>query len=347
MAKKITKLTAEQEAQLVTWRDEWRAIGTRTGHDDACAELGRAAVVDAYKEIGVDAPALVLWAQSPLQALLMYWALRSMLEHKASEGKTPEGGQLRDQLWGQLREAWNQWWCWGQCESYWTAYYRFAISIGVKVTDEQDRRLAIWERLARSAFMVFSWRGVAILVQHPSVAKFDGAEPPRLHCSDGPALAWPDGYAVYAVHGIRLSPERGEAMASGKLTAQQIRDEPNAEVRRVLVGAFNAGDSGRYLRELGAEVIHSDTDALGLPRRLLRIEQAGDEPYVAIEVTNSTPEPDGHRKLYTFRCHPELRPLPVRGVRTELGGPQPMTCQNAIASTYGYTGEDFLLAVQT
>src|SRR6185436_1488248 len=105
MAKKITKLTAEQEAQLVTWRDEWRAIGTRTGHDDACAELGRAAVVDAYKEIGVDAPALVLWAQSPLQALLMYWALRSMLEHKASEGKTPEGGQLRDQLWGQL---WGQ-----------------------------------------------------------------------------------------------------------------------------------------------------------------------------------------------------------------------------------------------
>jgi len=254
-------------------------------------------------------------------------------------------GQLGDQLGDQLKEAWGQWWSWGQADNYWLAYYRFAVDIGVKVTEQQERRLALMERMARAAFMAFSWSGVTILVQHPSVARFDSQR--RLHRVDGPALAWPDGYAVYAVHGIRLTPERGAAMASGALTASDIRDDPNAEVRRVLVGAYNKGDSGRYLRDIGATVIHSDVDQLGQPRRLLRIEQPDDEPYVAIEVTNSTPEPDGTRKLYTFRTHPELRPLPGMGARHLSPQPQEMTCHNAIASTYGYYGHEYMPRVET
>jgi hypothetical protein len=193
--------------------------------------------------------------------------------------------------------------------------------------------------------MAFSWRGCAILVQHPSVAKFDVRH--RLNCTDGPALAWPDGYAVYAVSGIRLTPERGVAMAAGTLTARQILEEPNAEVRRVLVNTYNAGDSGRWVSDLGAEPIHEDVDALGLPRRLYQIEQPGDEPYTLIEVTNSTPEPDGTRKLYRFRCDPLLRPFRRDGDRVVYGSPQAMTCQNAIASTYGFTGDQFQLVVQT
>src|SRR4051812_32712658 len=114
MAAKITKLTAEQEQRLVAWRDEWRAIGTRTGHDADCEVAGRAAIDDAYKAIGVDPPALVLWAQSPMQALLMHWTLKGMLERTTSEGAAPLGAdlssrgslrdQLRDQLGGQLRD---------------------------------------------------------------------------------------------------------------------------------------------------------------------------------------------------------------------------------------------------
>lgn len=201
------------------------------------------------------------------------------------------------------------------------------------------------ERLMRAAWWAISLGSVEILVQHPTVAAFDTEH--RLHRVDGPALEWSDGYAVYAVHGIRLTPERGKAMADRTLTTEHIRDESNAEVRRVLVSAFNDGDSGRYLRALDAKIIHADVDALGLPRRLLRIEQPGDEPYIGIEVTNSTPEPDGTRKLYTFRCHPELRPFPIPGIRTEYGPAQEMTCQNAIASQYGYLGEDFVLEMQT
>jgi hypothetical protein len=203
------------------------------------------------------------------------------------------------------------------------------------------------ERLARSAFMVFSWRVVTILVQHPSVAKFDSRVPPRLHCVDGPALAWPDGYAVYAISGIRLTPERGAAMAGGKLTAREILDETNAEVRRVLVNTYNAGDGGRWVRDLGAAPIHADVDMMGHPRRLYQIEQPGDEPYTLLEITNSTPEPDGKRKLYQFRVHPELRPAADRGMRHKDPKPQELTCQNAIASKYGCYGHEYRPAIET
>ena len=79
MTAKIVTLSPEQELEFVAHRDAWRAIGTRTGHDQECEVTGRAAVVDAYKEIGVEPPTLVLWAQSPLQALLMHWALRGLI----------------------------------------------------------------------------------------------------------------------------------------------------------------------------------------------------------------------------------------------------------------------------
>jgi hypothetical protein len=301
MTAKIVRLTPAQEIDLVAHRDAWRAIGTRAGHDQECEVTGRAAVVDAYKGIGVEPPTLVLWAQSPLQALLMHWALRGLLDKEPDTAPVIDtaksgsllrdqlrdqlgdqlwgqlgdqlgdqlrgqlwgqlwdqlgdqlggqlgdqlrdqlgdqlwgqlwgqlrdqlggqlGGQLGDQLRGQLQEAYNQTWCWGQCEGYWTSWVRFAISIGVKVTDEQERRLQIMEQLARSAFMVLSWRGVTILVQHPIVARFDSRH--RLHRTDGPALAWPDGYAVHAISGIRQTPERGAAMVAGRGGAPRAR----------------------------------------------------------------------------------------------------------------------------
>lgn len=332
--KKIERFTDEQEKQLPIDRETYRGIGTRTGHDLACRIKGSAAILAAREEIGSKPPRAILWARSTFEALRWAWELKRLAD---PELKAPTGSDLR-QMWHQ--------WSWGQTEMYWLGRYRFAIDrVGVKVTPEQERRLAIRERIAESCYGVITVNAVEIAIQHPRVATFDSVG--RLHRTDGPALEFADGYAVYSVHGIRLTPELGKAMMDKTLTAQQIRDERNAEVRRVLVTVYNAGDSGRYMRDVGAKVIHEDVDALGLSRRLLRIDQADDEPIIAIEVTNSTPDPDGTRKLYTFRCQPELRPLPIPGIRDDYGPAQALTCANAIASTYGFTGPEFQLSVQT
>jgi hypothetical protein len=346
MTKKITALTPEQEKQLHIDREVYRAIGIRTGHDLECQIRGNAAILAARKEIGAEPPRVILWARSTAEALRWAWDLKRHSDPQLKD-KEPTGEDLRG--------LWNQW-CWGQTEMYWLGWYRFAISrVGVKVTEEQERRLAIREELARCCYGVITLNAVEIAIRHPVMIKFDDATPPRLHCEDGPALEFADGYKVYAVHGVRINPEpghwsseRGAKMAAGTLTAQEIRDERNAEVRRVMTSRYDqVHGGGSYIRDAGAKVIHEDMDPLGFPRRLLRIEQEGDEPFMAIELTNSTPEPDGTRKLYTIRVDPNLRPLPVPGIRKEYGAPQEMTCLNAVASSFGMTGPEYQLEIET
>jgi hypothetical protein len=48
-------------------------------------------------------------------------------------------------------------------------------------------------------------------------------------------------------------------------------------------------------------------------------------------------------RQYVLRVHPELRPM----LGNQFGEPQEMTCQNAIASTFGMRGSDYVLAQES
>jgi hypothetical protein len=143
----------------------------------------------------------------------------------------------------------------------------------------------------------------------------------RLHSGTGMAIGYPDGWGVYAWHGMRVSAQIIEAPET--LTVAQIRDEENAEVRRVMLERFGMD---RYLRESGATVI--DRSDYGT---LYRAEISDDEPLVMVEVENSTPEPDGSFKHYTLRVPPTMT-----------------RARDAVAWTFGFSdGAQYDLAVQT
>jgi hypothetical protein len=118
----------------------------------------------------------------------------------------------------------------------------------------------------------------------------------RLHCPDGPALAFADGHSLYRWHGVAVPVdviEHPEAISVARIDA-----EANAEVRRVLMERFG---EARYLQDSGALPIHSDKYGT-----LFRKEIPGDEPLVMVRVLNATPEPDGSRKSYTLRVPPTI-----------------------------------------
>lgn len=100
-----------------------------------------------------------------------------------------------------------------------------------------------------------------------------------------------------------------------------------------------ADELARYVRDAQFEVLDVDADPLGQPRRLLR--RGG---LVVVELTNSTVDADGSRRVYHVPCHPELRPMLANG---GLGDPQKMTALNAVASTYGMLGSEYKLEVET
>lgn len=148
----------------------------------------------------------------------------------------------------------------------------------------------------------------------------------RLHHIDGPAVAWRDGAGLGFLHGIPID----MSFLTRPLTLADVVNASNAELRRTLIELYERGDPGRFIRDADADVIEFDIDRLGNRRRLLRFALAGDEPYVAVEVTNSTPEPDGTQKRYILRVPPDVR-----------------SCREAVAWTFGMTAAEYDPDIET
>jgi hypothetical protein len=156
-------------------------------------------------------------------------------------------------------------------------------------------RLAGLERVIRSAGWWWPFERAVVACDRAVGVHLDEAA--RLHSVDGPALAWPDGFAVHAWHGT-LVPARLIAQLADVRVAD-IQAEPNIELRRILLEHYGFD---RYLREAGAARLHQD--AAGT---LWRAEVPGDQPLVMVEVVNATPEPDGTRRIYWLRVPPWTR----------------------------------------
>lgn len=149
-----------------------------------------------------------------------------------------------------------------------------------------------------------------------------------MHADDGPALAFRDGYSVYAFQGVRV-PEQ-VIMAPESITKQDILEESNAEVKRVMMQRIGP----ERLEELLQPVILDESE-WGNPKqryRLLRVEN-GQVPFIGVDVTCST---KGERYLLSV---PE---------RNELLGNKPMkTALEAVAWTFQMKPEEYMPLIET
>ncbi|SDJ55714.1 DUF6745 domain-containing protein [Nonomuraea jiangxiensis] len=148
------------------------------------------------------------------------------------------------------------------------------------------------KRVAERAGWWWPYERLAIVTERPAELHLD--ELGRPHRADGPAMAYSDGFGLHAWHGMPVP--AGFAATMSDLTPARIRDEDNAELRRVMLEHFGLD---RYLAESGAQPVHSDETG-----KLWRVELSDDEPLVMVEVVNSTPEPDGTRRTYFLRVPP-------------------------------------------
>ncbi|WP_240506335.1 DUF6745 domain-containing protein [Thermoactinospora rubra] len=173
-------------------------------------------------------------------------------------------------------------------------------------------------QVSRAAGWWWPFERVVVLTERPVVHHRD--ELGRLHRATGPALAYPDGFALHAWHGMPVPPHFGAAMAD--LSPDRIRAEPNAELRRVMLEHYGFD---RYLTESDATRVHQDTTGV-----LWRVDLADDEPLVMVEVLNSTPEPDGTRRTYFLRVPPWVT-----------------TAREGVAWTFGLRPEEYDPSRQT
>jgi len=145
-----------------------------------------------------------------------------------------------------------------------------------------------------AAFLYVFMQEVVFACRNPVAIHLD--ERHRLHCYEKPAVEFPDGYCICSWHGVMVS--RQLVDDPNLLTVKYIQTTTNVELRRVLIDRYG---SAKYVVDAGAAVI--DRSDRGI---LYRIDMPRDEALVMVQVTNSTPEPDGTCKKYFLRVPPTV-----------------------------------------
>lgn len=148
-----------------------------------------------------------------------------------------------------------------------------------------------WNRywLPGNHFVVWPNKRFALVSAEPKRLRTN--ERGQLHFERGEAVLYRDGWGVSAVNGI---PVPAHLLKNPDLlTPDVILSINNAEVRRVLIEVKGYAN---WLREADAKLLHEDLDGELRPRRLYALP--GTNRLNVLEVTNSTPEPDGSYKNY-------------------------------------------------
>lgn len=218
----------------------WRAVAAATGRADrGAAEAG---VRLAYRAAGLAEPERVIWADSPKAAVEVVEKLTGAGRSVREEVRTRPWAEERRRLYDELGPAgWSALWS-ATGAQLWetTAALAERIRTGVvaelaaRPEDESSIRLvlldavlgqhdAAWlaafdgrgDRLtglaevARNAGWWWPYEHAVVIVERPEALHRDEAG--RLDRADGPALAYPDGFALYAWRACPCRPSSSTA----------------------------------------------------------------------------------------------------------------------------------------
>lgn len=177
-------------------------------------------------------------------------------------------------------------------EAYWIAQYFYNQTL-LAVPEKVKKNLTALINAVTAAHDYLPFENVCLVCERPRSLNLDQGN--RLHNETGPALEYSDGYAVFAVDGVIVP--TWMIKQRDEIVAENITDEKNTELRRVLLKLFG---EERYIREIGAQMIGEDSHG-----QLYRAEfPSGGEHLTMVRVENSTPEPDGSTKIYWLRVPP-------------------------------------------
>jgi hypothetical protein len=242
---------------------------------------------------------------------------------------------VREAVWNSVRDSvansvWDSLWDafgdavgdavedsgYGQHDASWLALYDFFRN-ELNLTDQTEKLNGLTE-LAKNAGWFLPHKNICWVSERHCLLNRD--ENGRLHSLSQPAVLYPDGWAIYAVHGVRV-PDY-VIISPDKITIQQIENEQNAEVKRVMIDQYG---QQKYLLDSGAVLINKDKFG-----ELYKKDITADEPLVMVKVKNSTAEPGGTFKDYFLRVPPECQ-----------------TAEEAVGWTFGFENGTYNPVIET
>jgi len=340
MTDKLITLTPEQQKDMEKMVDSWipYALSTKPAVRNAVESV----VPDLYKTINQEPPEFgTYWVKSPLEGAILQAVLLAYCpdDVKLTDEILADAIKLTEKIkkiylvnkkdiysvipkdkQDIIKNALSQWPApsiWGQFDAVWLAFYAYFLYEHKADCCERLREQMV---ISQSAGIWWPFDQLFIVSERPNILSVD--ERYRLHSSTGPALSYDDGFNIYAWHGINVDKRIIEQPET--ITVKEIQTEQNAEMRRILLEQFGFK---RYVEQSNAKKLDYDKKY----GTLWAVEVPNDETIVMVEVTNSTPEPDGTYKKYMLQVPPTM--LKVR---------------DAVAWTFGIeAGKEYEPVVET
>ena len=156
-------------------------------------------------------------------------------------------------------------------DSGWTAFYDYMERIGIEY--DADCGFDKWKSFVTKSgiFATVLCEDEAFVCIRPNLVK--RTEAGELHCSDGPAISWKDGYCEFFLNGVSVTKEIVETPVE-KFDSSILLKEKNAEVRREIVRKLGLE---KIVSDLGAETIDSEN---GYELLLLNLGDGRKRPYL-------------------------------------------------------------------
>ena len=321
MAKKIVKMTRDQEARIPEWVEEWSRIGLSC--EPANFDEAERGVRGCYRAAGLKEPEVVLRVASPFAAVCagpiatlmlrgdarnqVYAQVRAQVYDQVyaqvyDQVSAQVSAQVRDQVIALVDDqVYDQVSAQADAQVYDQVYALVRAQVYDQVYDQADAQVhklnckAIrdgwrfyrggnlwagwyayttfmrdvlglsggaldgfqWDELhARNAGWCWYGDRVAVISDRPERLLFD--ESGVLHCEDGMAARWRDGWGLWMLGGIRVDEQI--VMRPETQTIEQINQEENADVKSIRIERFGWA---RYLKESRSKLLdhrHNDIE---------------------------------------------------------------------------------------
>ena len=253
----LEKLTQEQKDAMPAYAQKWIEIGLST--EPADIERFTVAAKKCYEfadlewhdnVILVSSPVVMAFA-APIAAVILAKFKGSAVRGAVydivnSAVNSAVGGAVYDivnsavdgAVSGTVKNRWTSY-LGGNMWAGWHAWRLFFHDVcGLELPGDIWDRAEANAEIAKSVGWWWPHRDFIMVCDRPKEIHLerigpDGWNSHRLHNDTGPAISWRDGWCIWEIHGVRVTEQI--VMRPETLTVEQILNESNSEVRRVMI----------------------------------------------------------------------------------------------------------------
>lgn len=222
---KIESLTPEQTARFGEYVEKCIAIGLNT--DEVDLDNAKLSMCKAYRLAGLKEPTQFHVVDSPTAAIDLI--------------QTLDPSKKKSDILNEM--------CFGSMDISWISFYKYFIEV---VGLDLEKITGLLE-LTQHTGWYNAYEDVVVFQHRPEYIKMDDTN--RLHCENGPAIRYRDGYSVYSWHGTRIPSEWIENKKS--LTPEIALTWSNIEQRRCAAEILGWDN---VIQQLNSVVIDEDGD---------------------------------------------------------------------------------------